>query len=395
MQKTRIVSAVIAAALLAGCGGTNNSGAVPSTTQANLSADKLQIAVGTAYNAADDTTGLNVVETFRQPSGASATLANTPSITGPAGFMVPSGFPGAYGGANVDIGTATISGSPQVPVNQTAEDTTLGTFTGTFSYGLAPLNSDNYSSQGYIPGLPNETPGNGFAYYSTYDPDGTLPFFAEPFGAVAANQSVFLLGPPVVPFFNNGTFPPSFAGYSPGFTAFEIKPVTGTYTAKVKVTTGNGASPTFTATSNALTNTTALTAPVINSATENGGGLTGTVTVGAGVVETVVFIIDDTKDLFYAVEVTGTGTLAWTLPPFLGPCTGSGCQNSASTQAPSIASGDTYQVQAISFDYSAVEDGPPSNTSQTPTLVGSSGQCDLSIGLVYPTGGGTYVKKRR
>jgi len=401
MHKTRVLSAAVAAALLAGCGGTNNSGAVPSTTQANPSANKLQVAVGTAYNAADGSTGLNVVETFRQTNGLSATLANTPSITGPAGFTVPSGFPGAYGAGNVDIGTPTISGSPQVPVNQTAKNTTLGTFTGAFSYGLAPLNSDNYSSQGYIPGFPNETPGNGFAFYSAYDPNGNLPFFEEPFGAVAANQSIFLEGPPAVPFFNNGTFPSGFAGYSPGFTAFEITPVTGTYTMNVKVTTGNGSSPTYTATSNALAHVAPLPAPVISAVSENGGGLTGTVTVGAGVTETLVFITDYrlssgsvVATYYYTVEVMGTGAKAWTLPPDLGPCLGAGCQNSASTQAPSLTTGDVYFVQGVSFDYAALEDGPPGNTEQTPTLTGATGQCDLAIGLSFPTGGGTYLRKR-
>jgi hypothetical protein len=394
-----------AAVLLSACGGNSNNGAVPSTTQANLGANKLQLAVGTAYNAPDGTTGVNFVETFRQPDGLSATLANTPSITGPAGFSVPSGFLGAYTGANVDIGTATISGSPQVAVNTTPPDTTLGTFTGAFSYGLAPLNSDNYSSQGYIPGVPSSYPDWGFTS-SNYDVVSgaflDLPFFEEPFGAVNADQSVFLIGPPAVPFFNNGTYPSGFAGYSPGFTAFEIPPVTGTYSMSVKVTTTNGSSPTFTATSNALSTVTPLTAPVISGVSENGGGLTGTVTVGAGVTETLVFVTDNrlnssgniTATYYYTVEVMGTGAQTWTLPPFLGPCRGTGCQNSTTAQQPSLTSGDLYYVQAISFDYSALEDGPPGNTSQTPTLTGSSGQCDLAIGDSYPTGGGTYLKKR-
>ncbi len=370
-----ICALAAAAALLGGCGGGTNSGAVPTTTQANLSSDKLQVAVGTAFNAADGTTGLNVVATFRQPDGLTAVLADTPSITGPAGFTVPAGFPGAYG-SNTDIGTATISSSPQVPLNQTPSNTTLGTFTGIFSYGLAPLNSDT-SVNAFYPGNPNSSSSGAGGFTSSNYGGG--PWWALPFGAAAANQSIFLEGPPAVPFFNDGTFPGSFAGYSPGFTAFEITPVAGTYTVNAKVSPSNALAKTFTASAN-LTSVAPLAAPALSAVTENGGGLTGTVTAGAGVAETLVFITDTTAGLFYTVEVTGTGAKTWTLPAMLGPCTGSGCESNASTQKPSIVTGDTYTVQAVSFNYGALEAGPPSNTSQLPTIVGSNGQADLAIG---------------
>jgi hypothetical protein len=393
------IAAAAVAALLGGCaGGGSNGGAVPPTTQANLNNDKLQLAVGTAYNAADGSTGLNFVATFRQPSGLSATEENTPSITGPAGFTVPSGFPGAYGNINHDDGTNTISSSPQVAVNQAATDTTLGDFTGVFSYGLAPLNSDNVSAV-YVPGAPNAYPGNGFES-SNYAGN---PFFPEPFGAVAANQGIFLEGPPLVPFFNDGTYPAGFAGYSPGFTAFEIPPVTGTYTMNVLVPISNAASPTFTATGT-LASAAVLPAPVISAVSGTGGALTGTVTAGAGTVETLVFATDYKVNsstgtisaaYYYTAEVTGTGAQIWTIPGTLGPCSSPGCENSASTQAPTFATGDEYSVQAISFDYNAYEAGPPTNTAQTPTIVGANGQADLAIGLSYPSAGpATYAKHR-
>jgi hypothetical protein len=398
----RAIAVAAVAALLTGCGGGSNGGASPTVTQANLTNDKLQLVVGTAFNEADGTTGLNVVATFRQSNGLSAVDADEPSITGPSGFTVPAGFPGAYGAVNNDDGTATISSSPQVNVNQTPTSTTLGTFTGVFSYGLAPLNSDNYEAY-YVPGDPNAYPGNGFTY-SNYDANG-YPFFLEPFGPPASSDdsSIFLEGPPAVPFFNNGLAASGFAGYSPGFTAFEITPVAGTYTMNIKVPTTNGASPSFTATATLSTTTSPLTPPVIGSATPTTGGLTGTVTIGAGAVETLVFITDYrfainpntgnpyvSATYYYTVEVTGTGSQTWTLPGTLGPCSGSGCQNGASTQTASLTLGDPtastpvppddYTVQAISFDYSALEDGPPGNTSQTPTIAGTSGQADLSIG---------------
>jgi len=381
-----ICTLAAAAALLAGCGGGNNGGAVPTTTQANLGGDKVQLAVGTAYNAADTSIGLNVVTTFRQPNGFSATLANTPSITGPAGFAVPGTFSGAYGSGNVDAGTATISSSPQVNLSATPVNSTLGTFTGAFSYGLAPLNSDQQGAEGYFPGNPNATPANGFSGNPVYDPNGNLPFWEQPLGAAPASQALFLVGPPAVPFFNNGTFPGGFAGYSPGFTAFEIAPVAGTYTETVKVTPSNAAAQSFTATAN-LASTAVLSAPVVAVTSTAGGGLAGTVTVGAGATETLVFIRDTSARTFYTVEVTGTGAQTWTLPATLGACNGASCENNAATQAPSLAAGAKYTVQAVSFDYPALEAGPPSNTSQTPTLTGASGQADLAIGL---KASGTY-----
>ena len=389
MKRLSIVLAIgTAAALLAGCGGGSNGGATPPTNQPTLTADKLQVAVGTVFNAADGTTGLNVVATFRQPGGGSAVLADTPSITGPAGFTVPAGFASAYGGTNIDGGKGSITGSPQVNVNTTPLNGTLGTFTGVFSYGLAPLNSDQ-ANLGYYPGNANATPGNGYASDAIYVAGlyGGMggAWWSMPLGAAAAaSQGTYLMGPPAVPFFNNGTFPGGFAGYSPGFTAFEIPPATGAYTMNVTVATGNGPSPTFTATSNTLASVAPLAAPGVGGLTENGGGLTGS--VAATGTETLVFVEDTTTGNFYTVgPLTASGT--FTLPANLGPCSGTNCQNSAATQKPTMNAGDTYVVTPISFDYPAFEDAPPGNTSQTPALTGAAGQADVSIGIPL---NGTY-----
>ncbi len=375
------------AALLAGCGGgSSNGGAVPSITQTSLTANKLQVAVGTAYNAADGTTGLNVVATFRQSGGGSAVLADTPSLTGPATFTLPANFPGAYT-TNSDAGTHTISASPQVNLSVTPAQTTLGTFTGVFSYGFAPLNSDQQGAAGYYPGNPNATPGNGFSSSNYYFRGA--PWWAQPFGAAAAAQGVYLIGPPAVPFFNDGTFPANFAGYSPGFTLFEAPPAVGTYTLNVNVAAANAASQSFTATSNNLATVTPLAAPVVSGVADTAGGLTGTVTINAGT-ETLVFVHDTTNGHFYTVgPISGAGAQTFTVPPNLGACNGNGCQNTTPLPAAqtSFATGDAYVVTAISFDYPAFEDAPPGNTSQTPALTGAAGQTDLTIGVPVA---GTY-----
>lgn len=385
--------AATAALLLGGC-GTNGGSQIPSTSQANLNSNSLQFAVGTANIGQDGTVGLNVVATLRQPNGLSGVLADTPVLTGPAGFTVPAGVPGAYGAGNVDNGTAHISASPQVPINNAnLVNTTLGTFTGVFSYGFGPFNCDqNCTNVGaYYPGNPNGSGGNGFtasvydgssliAQAGGADPTQPQPFFSsDPFD--------YLVGPPAVPFFNNGTFPPGFAGYSPGFTVFEMTPASGQYSLSVNVPAQNAKAVTYNASStlNAGAVLGATTVAVTGEAAN--GGLNGTVVVPAGVTETEVFVVDATAGLYFTIgPLTGTGTLNWALPGNLGPCSGNNCQ-SGSTPAPSLNSGDSYFVAAVGYDYPAFEAGPPGNTQQKPTITGANGQADLTMSPIVP---GTY-----
>lgn len=376
-----LAAAAALAVLLAGC-GTNGASVIPGTSQANLGSDKLEFAVGTYFNANGGTTGLNFVTSFRQANGLSAVEADNVSVTGP--FTVPVAFAGAYSGSpNVDAGTHTVSSSPQVPPNATAVNSTLGTFTGAFSYGFAPLNSDQQGLTAYYPGNPNQALGNGFVGSQL---DANVGWWELPIGAPAGQQDAFLLGPPAVPFFNNGTFPVNFSGYSPGFTLFQIPPVAGTYTETVNVVAANAPSTSFTA-SGTLANVTPLGAPSVSAVAENGGGFTGTVTVPAGATETIVFIWDTTSNMYFSVgPIAGTGAHAFTLPATLGKCSGGGCQ-SGSNATPSLAAGDQYVIAPVSFDYPAFEAGPPANTSPTPTLTGAAGQTDLSIGIYQ---GGTY-----
>jgi hypothetical protein len=352
----------------------------------------MQFAVGTARIGQDNTVGLNVVATLRQSNGLSGVFADQPTITGP--FTVPAGTPGAYSsskyGPNVDAGKGQISGSPQVPRNNAGlVNSTLGTFTGVFANGIAPFNSDQTTTSigAYYPGNPNNTTGNGFTY-SNYDygsilaadpstvfavngdPTQPLPFFsADPFD--------YVVGPPAVPFFNDGTFPAGFAGYLPGFTVFELAPVAGSYSLSAKVAAQNVSPVTYTA-SATLASTAAL-GPITMTFTPSNGGGTGTVTVPTGVTETEVFITDATAGTFYTVgPLTGTGTVNFTLPGNLGKCAGTGCEN-GSGATPSIASKDTWYAAAVGYDYPAFEANPPGNTSQKPTIAGSNGQADLTM----------------
>jgi hypothetical protein len=297
----------------------------------------------------------------------SAVLVDTPTITGPAGFTVP-----AVTSAGTYAGTNHISGTPQTAPSPGVAAPPSGTFGqsgGAFSYGFAPLNSTTTGSANY-PG----NPVTGSALYS------------QPFYISSTAKLSFYGGPPAFPFFNDGTFPTGFLGYSQGFTMFGTAPVAGQYTLSVVDPAGN--TPAYTATANATLNPAmVLGVPAIsNVVTDGKGGLSGTITPGTGSTETLVYVRDVTAGLRYTVgPIAGASATTFTLPDALGPCNTAGCGKSDTT--PSIAAGDTYAVYAVSFDYPAFEAAPPISTTASPTLTGTNGQADLSVSTVTS---GTY-----
>ncbi len=356
MRRLNAVFTLVTAVVLAAC-SSNGSSINPTVNPVNLTQNgKLQLAVGTANVAFDGVVALNTVATFRQPNGTSATLVNTPTITGPPGFIVPAGAPAA------DAGTNHISASPQNPnVTQTPTPTTFGTAGGVFSYGFGPFN--NSASEALYPGNP--------------------PLYTQPFYS-ASGGLAYVGGPPAYPFFNDGTFPQFFQGYSQGFSAFEATPVVGTYTLNVNVALANAPSQTFTAAAT-LTSTVVLpTLPTPAFTSDGAGGGTATLAVPTDprIFETLIYVADATSGTYYTLgPARATGIVTLTLPDNLGPCHGTGCQTGSSA-TPSIASGDSYQVYAASYDYPAFEASPPINTSQTPTITGANGQADVTLSNV-------------
>lgn len=378
-MKRLIIGVSLGALLVAGCSSlTNGNSVTPSQSPGNLTSNKAQLAIGTA-KLADGTVGLNVVATFRQPNGRSATLVNTPSIAGPPGFIVPNtGSQGGNGngGSGSDAGTSSITAQPQVFPTPSGQDT-FGSTGGVFASGLAPLNNNTNSKNAYYPGNSS----------GPTQPSWGLPFYSmmtEP----------YIIGPPGVPFFNDGTAPSNFAGYMSGFTPFETAPVAGTYGLTIAVTTVNAGSPTFSA-SATLTNLGPLPGLPAPTFTEDGkGGGTASVTVPSDprIVETLIYVVDtaaaNKKGLYYtSPPLPGTGTLSFVLPPNLGPCAVfvSGCQTT--NPGTSITTGDTYSVYAASFDYPQFEAEPPANVTQTPAIVGAGGQADVTLS---PAFSGTY-----
>ena len=135
LQKSSLrLAALGCISMLAACTG-GQAGSLPAYQSVNVPATtKLQFAVGTANYAG--TAALNTVATFRQISnGLSATLLNTPSIVGPAGFTVP-----AVASAGNDGGTNSITATSQTLPGITPAPTTFGQSIGVFAYGFAPLN---------------------------------------------------------------------------------------------------------------------------------------------------------------------------------------------------------------------------------------------------------------
>jgi len=356
-------AAVALLTALAGC-TSGLSGVEPAFKSVALTQNKLQDAVGVAtlpVSTGGTLQGLNVVATFRQPNGLSATLLNTPLLSGP--FTVPA-ITGA-GGSGGDAGTSQISGSPQVLPGSTPASTTFGTAGGVFAYGFAPANSTT-------------TGGASFAKY-------VEPFYSRGTGVSA---TAYIGGPPAYPQVRNGTFPAAFLGYPEGFTSFVMTPGAGSYALSVGIQDANGTTTTIAAPVATLGNLAGLgpmTAPTVASK-DGSGGLTVAFTAPAGTTESLVNIVNvgapgaGAVPIYYTVLVRGAGPQTATLPPNLGPV-------AAGVASPSFTTGDGYSIRIVSVDYPAFEASPPGNLEQLPTLTGAAGQADISYAQLRS---GTY-----
>jgi len=303
---------LIALALLGGLVGcTSGQSAVePAVSGANLSLDKAQLAVGVAtfFNG---TQGTNVVATFRQPNGDSATLVNTPSLTGPVAWLVPAA-PASAPATGVDGGTNRITASPQIQNGVTSPvpvAATLAQSGGVFSYGFAP---DNASTSGAI-------------VTTSY----TMPFWA----AAGFTQRSYKGGPPAYPQERNGLSGggTAFIGFPLGFLTLNTPAVAGTYNLAINVTDSVGNSTNFAAAAT-LTSTAGLPpfAGPTSVVKDGLGGLTVNFVAPAGVTETVVDIQDlnycvatiggaGLGSVWYSILVPGSGAQSAVLPANLGP----------------------------------------------------------------------------
>jgi hypothetical protein len=366
---SRLAAIAVMGALAAGC--TSGQSAVePVVSQADLNANTLQFAVGTA-NIFGTSTGLNTVVTFRQSNGLSATLLNTPTITGPSGFVVnaaPDTNPTPTGNkaqpiitAGADSKTNHISGSAIPVAGAPFTATTFDLNGGAFAYGFAPENSTSAGSATYTL---YRSP-----IYFVAPPPAVQP---SSLGPLAQNR--YVGGPPLYQNVRDGTFPTGFVGYSQGFVSFaNVTLATGAYTLSVNIPATNVAPVTKTATGTltSLVALPAIPAPVFAHAGTNGGSIT--YTAPAGTVETIAYVYDSTAGTFFSAISHTAGLNTVTIPDNLG------AHAFGSPVTPTFTTGDKLAVYVVGFNYGAFEAGPPNNTSTTPTIVGANGQADITM----------------
>lgn len=387
--------------ILAACTGGQSGIEPPAQVDTSVQSTRtLQFRVGTArYNGF---VYFNTLTTFRQPNGFSGTLFNTPTITGPAGFNVASfgqsTVTNASTSAGTDLNTNHISGTPPTQPGTTAVLTTFNQVGGVFAYGIAPANSGTSGQANY----PNNTGvASGFnqscAPCVAIGPFGVLfEEYSQPFFLASARRYPMLLGPPAVPDFHNGTFPPAFLGYDSGFMSFGVAPVAGTYTLHVVVPSATIGVNTAVFDASATLASTAGLGPQLSPVPAfptSGGTTNGTVVVtvppaGAGSTNQILYMLDidaNNNPTFYSASMPAAGG-TFTLTATSGPKTPTG-----GSTAP-VASGDLFYAWSVGSNWDIAAAAVPNNLSPTPAL---PAQADVTIaasaGTIAGTNGGYGV----
>ena len=343
-------------AILSACTG-GQSGIEPPFTAVNVqSQSSLQFRVGTANY--QGTTYLNTVVTFRQPNGLSATLFNTPTITGPAGFVNTG--PAAVAGTDAGTSPGRISGTPPTQPGTPAVATTFGQTGGAFAYGFAPANSTTGGTANYARASSSSTQVPGVSVTNAY---------TQPIYLASGAKEPFLLGPPAVPDFHNPAlgYPVGFAGYDSGFTMFGVTPVVGTYAFNLTVPSNTIGQNSAVFDVTAALGTAVPLAAVLAPVGSGGAGTSVTFTVPAAPVGATARVIymairsvtagSGTAPLFYAYNV-GTSATSATL---------------ASSQ---LVTGDRVYAWVVAANFDIVGNAVPNNLSPTPPL---PAQTDVSV----------------
>jgi hypothetical protein len=361
-----VYNALVAAggiSILSACTGGQSHIEPPFQAVNPQTQSSLQFRVGTANY--QGTTYLNTVVTFRQPNGLSATLYNTPTITGPAGFSNT----GPAAVAGTDAGTNHISGTPPTQPGTAAVATTFGQTGGAFAFGFAPANSTTGGAANYAKTSTSSSQIPGVTVANAY---------TQPIYLATASKLPFMLGPPAVPDFHPAAlgFPAGFAGYDSGFVMFGVTPVAGTYAFDLTVPSNtigqNSAVFDVTAAITSVVPLAALPAPVLG----GGGGAAITVTVLAappGVTSRVIYIAD---------RQNATNPIAC---PSGGPCffaINAGPAAGTFSLGTNFGAGDRFYAFQVGADFDIVGDAVPNNLSPTPPL---PAQTDVTVSPLTPT----------
>jgi hypothetical protein len=414
-----LLTAAAAAVALASCSASGANPAAP-TSVANISANVLQMNVGTA-NLFGDTPaaaiiGTNVAVTYRQPAGAgnpgdSAVLVSTLTLTLPHALAGPAGLKDAFnativtGPAAGEIGTTSLTATSQAP--NASAITTFGNDGGAFGLGIEPFNYATPIGTAGVAGKPANVLPYQVPLYDAIDAGG----------GTDPNQFIPGGGPPAFNIAGNAAATQAgFNAISEGLDVFEIAPTVGTYALSVLVPANSGSiTATATAAISTIAPLPAFVAPVptlvAGGSANIPDGATFPVVLPAGVTEAYIQVTDYgpttasatscfpppqtnptlKAPLYYTIVVKASGTA--TLP--LGSlCTAA--QNTVATGTPS--DGDAFTVQAIGFDYGAYEASYPNSSGVTsPSLAGAgaSHQADVTVSSqgVYnqPLGGGALI----
>jgi hypothetical protein len=210
---------------------------------------------------------------------------------------------------------------------------------------------------------------------SAYQHPGT-PTLTGPGGAIAFVQCASLFSYGQAPGCNSIVgVPPAYnppsavGGYATGFIITNAPPTSGAYSLS-NATTVNGGVTTYTATASLPATPTVLPVDggLVSFTTDNLGGGTFTINQPAGVTESLIVVMNAVSGEVASVETTGTtATITGT---------GAACPAGPAVPIPCGA----FTVIVIGADYPLVEAGPPANTLPNPTLTGSGGSADLTLG---------------
>ena len=354
----RALGAAGGIAILSACTSGQSGIEPPSKAVDVQNTSTLQFRVGTGNF--QGTTVLNTVVTFRQPNGLSATLYNTPTITGPAGFVVPA----TAGATNTDTGTNHISGTQPTQPGTVAVVTTFGQTGGAFAYGFAPANSTTAGTANYTHTSTTSSQVAGVSVTNSY---------TQPIWNATTSKLPFILGPPAVPDFHPLTsgFPASFAGYDSGFVMFAATPVVGTYAFNLTVPANTIG--TFAAVFNTTATLTSAVPlpPMPGPIVGGGGGAAITVTVGpapAGVTSRVIYVADRAA----AANPVGNQFFAFNAGVAGGTFT---------VPVTTVVTGDRFTAWQVGADFDIVGGAAPANTSTAPAL---PAQTDVTVSPISP-----------
>jgi len=349
-RRAREIVAPLVALALASC-TSGQVGQYPVTHVNPATDSKLQFGVGWATEATLGTSyyGINLVETFRQSNGRSAVLNDTAEIDVPAAVANALNL--------LTPGTTTLQ-APELPE-------ALGAG---FNDGSFPLTGSFTANNG----------------------TGGPPAFPPPADSTSATKQ-----------FSEGyfaTFPVTSSSGLGVTLATALKTYPGPYTLNVTVPTGQ-TSTEFVRASATLGRAPlpAYAPPAV--AVDGTGGALVTITVPAGVTETLVTVtgtacqtqaasggtpasVLSVGEAYTLVShVAGPGTDRLTLPDFVTPVGGLGTYQSLCSAAQLAGLNGGFAVYAVGVDYPAFESVYPQSFSETPAIVAAAGQPDITISL--------------